>query len=92
MLNTALNIKNAIKNDIKNDIKYNFIYIDGSHLLDDIIADFNGCLQIIEDNGIIWMDDYGAGEITRCIDNLYEANRHCLQIIHKGYQIAFRKI
>jgi beta-1,4-mannosyl-glycoprotein beta-1,4-N-acetylglucosaminyltransferase len=76
----------------KNDKTYNFIYIDGSHLLDDIIADFNNCLQIIEYNGIIWMDDYGAGEITRCIDNLYEANRHCLQIIHKGYQIAFRKI
>jgi beta-1,4-mannosyl-glycoprotein beta-1,4-N-acetylglucosaminyltransferase len=76
----------------KNDKTYNFIYIDGSHLLDDIIADFNNCLQIIEYNGIIWMDDYGAGEITRCIDNLYEANKHCLQIVHKGYQIAFRKI
>ena len=76
----------------KNDKTYNFIYIDGSHLLDNIITDFNNCLQIIEYNGIIWMDDYGAGEITSCIDNLYEANKHCLQIIHKGYQIAFRKI
>jgi hypothetical protein len=36
------------------------------------------------------MDDYGAGEITNCIDNLYEKNKHRLQIIHKGYQIAFR--
>jgi beta-1,4-mannosyl-glycoprotein beta-1,4-N-acetylglucosaminyltransferase len=74
----------------KNDKTYNFIYIDGSHLLEDIITDFNNCLQIIEDNGIIWMDDYGAGEITNCIDNLYEKNKHRLQIIHKGYQIAFR--
>ena len=76
----------------KNNKTYNFIYIDGSHLLDDIITDFNNCLQIIEYNGIIWMDDYGAGEITKCIDNLYEANKHCLQIVHKGYQIAFKKI
>lgn len=78
------------KNNNRN--TFNFIYIDGSHLLHDIITDFNNCLQIIEYNGIIWMDDYGAGEITKCIDNLYEANKHCLQIIHKGYQIAFRKI
>ena len=76
----------------KNNKSFNFIYIDGSHLLDDIITDFNNCLQIIEYNGIIWMDDYGASEITSCIDNLYQTNKHCLQIIYKGYQIAFRKM
>jgi predicted O-methyltransferase YrrM len=69
---------------------YNFIYIDGSHLIEDITIDFNNCLKIIEDGGIIWMDDYNSSEaIRQHIDNLYMQNKDKLQIIHRGYQIAF---
>jgi predicted O-methyltransferase YrrM len=78
----------------KNTKKYNLIYIDGSHLLDDITIDFNNCLNIIEMNGIIWMDDYRGGDgiiIKNHIDKLYEENKNCLKIIHMGYQIAFQK-
>jgi len=60
--------------------KYNLIYIDGSHLLDDIT---------IEMNGIIWMGDDII--IKNHIDKLYEENKNCLKIIHMGYQIAFQK-
>ena len=60
--------------------KYNLIYIDGSHLLDEIT---------IEMNGIIWMGDDII--IKNHIDKLYEENKNCLKIIHMGYQIAFQK-
>ena len=60
--------------------KYNLIYIDGSHLLDDIT---------IEMNGIIWMGDDII--IKNHIDKLYEENKNCLKIIHMGYQISFQK-
>jgi predicted O-methyltransferase YrrM len=72
---------------------FTFIYIDGSHKLEDITVDFNNCLRIIEDGGIIWMDDYLGGEshmIRDHINQLYQANANTLEIIHSGYQIAFR--
>ena len=73
---------------------FDLIYIDGSHLDDDIRLDFEGSLEIIKEGGIIWMDDYGGGHggcIKRCIDKLYEENRDKVEMIHQGYQIAFRK-
>lgn len=70
---------------------FTFIYIDGSHTLEDITQDFLGALKIIELNGIIWMDDYLSSEpVTKLIDSLYDEN--VLTVIHKGYQIAFKKI
>ena len=71
---------------------FNFIYIDGSHLPEDIESDFNNSLNILANNGIIWMDDYMSSEtISNLIDSLYKKNKNILTIIHKGYQIAFRK-
>jgi predicted O-methyltransferase YrrM len=73
--------------------KYDFVYIDGSHLLPDITVDLNHCIHLTKRGGIIWMDDYGAGHIgiTEHIDRMYEHNKEDLELIHKEYQIAFRK-
>jgi hypothetical protein len=85
-------------NENKNKVNkqtFNFIYIDGSHEINNIILDFTESLNILEENGILWMDDYLGGDnshIQNCIDDLYEKNKDKLNIIHKGYQIAFRKI
>lgn len=74
-----------------NSHKYSFIYIDGSHLPEDIINDFNNSLKYIKQYGIIWMDDYGSSDIiTNLIDSLYENNKEFIEIIHKGYQIGFK--
>ena len=74
---------------------FNFIYIDGSHLLDDIAKDFINSLKVIKPGGIIWMDDYGGGSdggvaMRAHIDALFRAHEEKLDLIHKGYQIAFR--
>jgi len=62
-------------------------------LLKDIEYDFNNSLKIIEIDGIIWMDDYSSSSsVTELINSLYEANKDSISIIHKGYQIAFKKI
>jgi len=74
---------------------FSFIYIDGSHLVQDIILDFTNCLAILEPNGILWMDDYLGGNDTTIkdtIDALYEKHKDKLQLIWKGYQIAFKRI
>lgn len=72
---------------------FTFIYIDGSHELENIKKDFINSINSIRLNGIIWMDDYKSNElITKLINELYNENKDKLDIIHVGYQIAFKKI
>jgi predicted O-methyltransferase YrrM len=77
----------------KNTKKFNFIYVDGSHLVEDIKNDFIECLKILEPGGYLAFDDYnsGDGSIKNCIDDLYEENKHRLQILGHGYQILFQR-
>ena len=77
----------------KNTKKFNFVYVDGSHLIDDIKVDFNECLKIIELGGFLAFDDYlwGDGSIKKCIDDLYEENKDKLKILGHGYQIIFQR-
>jgi len=77
-----------------NNQTFDFIYIDGSHLVSDIQVDFVECLKILNDGGVLWMDDYLWGDgitIKNAIDKLYEDHKNQLKIIHKGYQIGFLK-
>ncbi len=74
----------------KNKKTYNFIYIDGSHLVEDVVLDFTECLKILEPGGFLACDDYGS--IKECIDKLYEANKNRLRIVGYGYQILFQVI
>lgn len=71
---------------------FDFIYIDGSHELDDITIDFNNCLDIIKPSGIIWMDDYRQQQIKPHIDALYENNKNKLKMIYQNYQIGFVRL
>lgn len=78
-----------------NTMKFDLIYIDGSHLLEDITIDFYNSLQIAQPGCIIWMDDYAggpAGVIQQHIDSLIEANKDRVSIIFVGYQIALRVV
>jgi predicted O-methyltransferase YrrM len=77
-----------------NEETFTFIYIDGSHLVEDIKVDFINCVKILEKDGVMWMDDYLWGDgtsIRDAVDKLYEEHKDQLRIIHKGYQIGFRK-
>ena len=79
-----------------NDKIYDFIYIDGSHELEDITVDFQNCLKILKNGGIIWMDDYGGGNppnsIKNHIDKLISESNYNIEIIHRGYQLGFKSI
>lgn len=89
-----IRLRQLYSNDFfkQNKDTFTFIYIDGSHLPEDVKSDFNYAIQFIQLNGIIWMDDYASSDtLTKLIDALYEANKDTLTVIHSGYQIAFRK-
>jgi len=88
---------NKITSDIffeNNNQTYNFIYIDGCHEPDFIKRDMENSFNILEKNGIMWMDDYGGGDgiqIKNTMDSFLKKYRGQYELIHKGYQLAIKK-
>jgi predicted O-methyltransferase YrrM len=79
---------------LNNDKKYNFIYIDGCHESDFIMRDMENSFNVLENNGIMWMDDYSGGDgirIKNTMNNFLEKYKGQYYIIHKGYQLAIKK-
>jgi predicted O-methyltransferase YrrM len=73
---------------------YNFIYIDGCHEPDFIKRDMENSFNILEKNGIMWMDDYGGGDgiqIKNTMDTFLQKYNGQYELIHKGYQLAIKK-
>jgi len=79
----------------ENTSMYDFIYIDGSHLLEDIEKDLENSDKYLLENGIIWCDDYLGGDYPNeckiAYDKFYEKNKHKYDVLFKNYQIAYRK-
>jgi predicted O-methyltransferase YrrM len=90
-------IINKITSDIffKNNNKtYNFIYIDGCHEPEFIKRDMQNSFNILEKNGIMWMDDYGGGDgiqIKNTMDDFLKNYNGQYELIYKGYQLAIKK-
>jgi len=74
---------------------YNFIYIDGCHEPDFIKRDMENSFNILEKNGIMWMDDYGGGgdgiQIKNAMDTFLQKYNGQYELIHQGYQLAIKK-
>ena len=78
------------------DKTYDFIYIDGCHLCDFIKRDMENSFQRLNENGIMWMDDYlggadGDDSIKKTMDEFLLQNKDKLNSIHSQYQLAFTK-
>lgn len=73
---------------------YNFIYIDGCHKPDFIKRDMENSFNILEKNGIMWMDDYRGGDgiqIKNTMDTFLQKYSGQYELIHQGYQLAIKK-
>ena len=73
---------------------YNFIYIDGCHEPDFIKRDMENSFNVLEKNGIMWMDDYCGGDgiiIKNTMNDFLEKYKDKYNIIHIGYQLAIQK-
>lgn len=83
---------------LQNKITFNFIYIDGCHNPEFVKRDVDNAFKILENNGILWIDDYlypardeHNGTPKDVIDKFLEYNETNCEIIHKGCQLAIRK-
>ena len=77
-----------------NNKTYNFIYIDGCHEPDFIKRDMENSFNVLEKNGIMWMDDYGGGDgikIRNTMNTFLEKYKGQYELIHIGYQLAIKK-
>jgi beta-1,4-mannosyl-glycoprotein beta-1,4-N-acetylglucosaminyltransferase len=90
-------IKHKITSDKffeNNNQTYNFIYLDGCHEPDFIKRDMENAFNILDKNGIMWMDDYGGGDgiqIKNTMDKFLEKYNEKYELINRGYQLAIRK-
>lgn len=77
-----------------NNQTYNFIYIDGSHEPEFIKRDMENSFNILEKNGIMWMDDYGGGDgiqIKNTMNAFLQKYNGQYELIHQEYQLAIKK-
>ena len=74
--------------------KYDFIYIDGMHTKEQIAKDIINSWDSLLIDGIIWMDDYlgNQGKLKKIFDKTINSLEGELEIIHKGYQLAIKKM
>jgi tetratricopeptide (TPR) repeat protein len=84
---------------LKNNVRFNFIYIDGSHLLLDCYMDLVLSWNILEKGGIIVVDDYLYKKDENILHSPFEAVNHFLKvfegnykILHIGFRIFLEKI
>jgi predicted O-methyltransferase YrrM len=78
-----------------NNKTYNFIYIDGCHEPDFIKRDMENSFNILEKNGIMWMDDYNGGDgikIKNAMNIFLEKYIGQYELIHFDYQLAIKKL
>ena len=72
---------------LKNNHKFDFIYVDGSHLLLDCYFDLILSWNILEIGGILAIDDYLYKKDDNILDSPYEAVNHFLQLFYGKYKI-----
>lgn len=73
---------------VRDNKKFDFIYIDGSHLLLDCYTDLVLSWQILEQNGIIAIDDYTYNtDNQNILLSPYEGVNHFLKVFKGKYKI-----
>lgn len=75
------------------DYRFDFIYIDGDHSHDAVLADAFNCWALLKWKGYMLFDDYGWRDETKtAIDKFLRKNEEHMQIIVKEYQVLIQKI
>jgi tetratricopeptide (TPR) repeat protein len=81
-----MNSRDALLDFVKKDELFDFIYVDGSHLLLDCYLDLFLSWQVLEVNGILGIDDYYYKQDS-VLDSPFESVNHFLKVIEGKYKI-----
>ena len=84
---------------LKENREFDFIYVDGSHLLLDCYADLILSWRLLAKGGMLAIDDYLYNANESAIDSPFEGvnkflkkHQHEIKIIHKSYRVFVQKI
>jgi len=69
-----------------NNVKADLIYIDGSHDYEDVKSDIKNYFKLLENNGIIFGDDYWISDVKRAVDEFAEEQK---LLVHKDSPFWF---
>lgn len=72
----------------ENETLFDFIYVDGEHSDKQIKNDLDNSLKYLNDDGIIWCDDYNEKWKKTFLDWIQTNN---VYVIHDGYQLGLKK-
>jgi len=73
--------------------QYDFIYVDGNHMADEVLTDACLCFKLLKPSGIMLFDDYGGGaEVRPAVDMFYHTHQKKVEILFANYQVAMRKL
>jgi len=78
---------------------FDIIYIDGSHIAYDVLADAVLSWQLLKNGGLLIFDDYGVGHgpipseyaPRVAVDAFITVYRNNVEIVHRGYQVILKK-
>ena len=73
--------------------EFDFIYLDGNHMADEVITDACLCFKLLKVGGIMLFDDYGGGaEVKPAVDAFYQTHYKKAEILLANYQVAIRRL
>lgn len=71
--------------------KYNYITIDASHLTEDVLTDCVLSYPLLENNGIMFLDDYGNEHVKKAVDSFMNCFSSKMETLYSGYHYIARK-
>jgi predicted O-methyltransferase YrrM len=84
---------NEFFSQIENNKLYDIIYIDGSHIPEDVKFDMDNSFKVLKKGGMMWMDDYmSTEEVKSTIDEFVKSHNKEIKVFVKKYQLALKKL
>lgn len=73
--------------------EFDFIYVDGNHMADEVLTDACLCFRLLKVGGIMLFDDYGGGAgVKSAFDCFYQTHQKRLEALLLNYQVAIKRI
>jgi predicted O-methyltransferase YrrM len=77
---------------IQQNLMFDFIYVDGSHEIQDVITDACMAFQLLKSGGVMLFDDYeGSEEVKAAINSFLVTHRNKCKLLCMNYQLAIQK-
>lgn len=82
----------ALARIIISEQEFDFIYVDGSHEIQDVITDACMAFQVLKSGGVMLFDDYeGTEDMKTAINTFLVTHRNKCKLLTMNYQLAIQK-